>query len=908
MSEKQERTGTPWAADAAEVARELDTDTDSGLSSGRVGPRIKEHGVNALRKKKKKSAWQVLLNQFKSVIILLLLAAAILSFLFGKNLQAAAILVALVINAVIGFITELKAVRSMEALKELGKVSTRVLREGEIREIPAEKLVPGDVVVFEAGDIISADMRITESSRLQADESVLTGESEPVDKQTDAVGADTDLAERKCMLFKGTSVSRGSGKGVVTSTGMSTELGKISSLVEEAEEEITPLEQRLNSLGNKLIWITIGIAAVLAALGIAAGKSVYVMVETSIALAVAAVPESLPIVATIALARGMWRMAKRNTVIRRLSSVETLGSTGIIFTDKTGTLTENKLDVRMIKTRDRSVELSGNGEFRDRESSVSPGDDEQLRLLLEAGVLCNNASLGSPESEDSENTGDPLETAILEAGRNAGMERDDLLERFPEAREVAFDAQTKMMATFHETDKGKYRLAVKGAPEAVLRACRGVRGAGESEDEALDEQGEQEWLRRADDMAEKGMKVLAVARAEKDGAGEEPYSGLLLLGLLGFSDPPREDVKPAIEKCRQAGLRVIMVTGDQAVTARSVAEAIEMVRGRELEVAYGRDLPDEQKLKDGADDEKQYFLKVDIFARVSPEDKLNIIALHQEEGSIVAMTGDGVNDAPALKKADIGIALGKRGTQVATDAADMVLKDDAFSTIVSAIEQGRVIFANIRKFILYLIPCHVSEITAVALASFLKMPLPVLPLQILYLNIITDVFPALAIGVSEGSAEVMDRAPHDPEEPVIGKKHWIWIALHGAVMGGAVLMALHLADIWLGLDRPRAVTVSFLTLGMTSLWHVLNVRDKGTGIIRNDIVGNPFIWAALLLGSGLLVAAVMAPGLNDVMELYSPGAGGWALAFGLSLLPPAAGQILKNKEPGQEEHYGPVNT
>ncbi|MBD3296005.1 MAG: HAD-IC family P-type ATPase, partial [Candidatus Omnitrophica bacterium] len=834
---------------------------------------------------------------FKSVIILLLLAAAILSFLFGKNLQAAAILIALVINAVIGFFTELKAVRSMEALRELGKVSTRVLRGGEIKKVPAEELVPGDVVVFEAGDIITADIRIAESSRLQADESVLTGESEPADKHTDAVDSDVDLADRKCMLFKGTAVSRGSGKGIVTATGMSTELGNISSLVEEAEEEITPLEKRLNRLGNKLIWITIGIAAALAVLGIAAGKSLYIMVETSIALAVAAVPESLPVVATIALARGMWRMAKKNAVLRRLSSVETLGSTGIIFTDKTGTLTENRLNVRMIRTRDKSITLDQSGEFKeDDDKTVPPGDDEQLRLLLETGVLCNNASMGSRESGEDESTGDPLETAILKAGRKAGIERNELIDDLPEVREVAFDAQTKMMATCHETENGQYRIAVKGAPEAVLEACIG--GCGDEGKERFDEEAMRKWLRRADDMAEKGMKVLALAQAKKDDPGGNPYEDLCLLGLMGFSDPPRKEVKAAIKKCRHAGLRVIMVTGDGAATARSIAGSIEMVRDKDPEVVYGGDLPDEQKLKDGADSEKQQFLDADIFARVSPEDKLDIIELHQKEGEIVAMTGDGVNDAPALKKADIGIALGKRGTQVATEAADMVLKDDAFSTIVSAIEQGRVIFGNIRKFILYLIPCHVSEVTAVALASLLKMPLPVLPLQILYLNIITDVFPALALGVSEGSGEVMNRPPHDPGEPLIGRRHWIWIALHGAVMGGVVLLALHLADIWLGLDRERAVTVSFLTLGMTSLWHVFNVREKGTGIIRNDITGNPFIWAALLLGVSLLAAAVMAPGLHDVMKLYSPGAGGWALAFGLSLLPPAAGQILKNKEPG----------
>ncbi|MBD3378981.1 MAG: HAD-IC family P-type ATPase [Candidatus Omnitrophica bacterium] len=870
----------PWSRNSGEIARELGVDPERGLSAQEAAKRLKEHGSNALRKKKKKSAWAVLANQFKSVIILLLLAAAGLSFLFGENLQGIAIMVALAINAAAGFFTELKAVRSVEALEKLGKVSTKVLREGEIKAVSADKLVPGDIAVFEGGDIVSADIRLFESSRLRADESTLTGESMPAAKDSSPDGEEADITERSSMLFKGTFVNGGSGKGIVVATGMDTELGEISSLVEEAGEEVTPLEKRLNSLGNKLIWLTAGIAAALAALGIYAGKPVFIMVETSIALAVAAVPESLPVVATIALARGMWRMARRNAIVRKLSSVETLGSTSVIFADKTGTLTENRMSVKSAMFPGGEAEAGEEGGFGDKEKEGIP---EGLRRILETGVLCSNASL----SEEGA-TGEPLEVALLEAGQQAGMIRNEMLEEFPEEKEVAFDPEVKMMATYHAKD-GKYRIAVKGAPEAVLEVCSFIRSGGEDPVKMSDE-AVKEWASKADNMAEKGLRVLAFAEKEKQEIKDKPYKRLVFLGLAGFFDPPREEIKPSIEKCREAGMRIVMVTGDQAITARVVAETLELVKEKKPGVVLGKEIGEKDRL---GKEEKEKLLKADIFARVSPADKLDIISLHQEAGSIVAMTGDGVNDAPALKKADIGIAMGKRGTQVATEASDMVLKDDSFPTIISAVEQGRIIFSNIRKFIMYLIPCHVSEVTAIALAPLLKMPLPVLPLQILFLNILTDIFPALALGVSAGSPGAMEAPPRDPEEPVITRGNWVWIAVHGAVMGLAVLFSMYWALERLGTGPEEAVTISFLTLGLTSLWHVFNVREKGSGMFRNDIVSNPFIWGALALGIILLVTAVLVPGFNEIMGLYGPRPEGWVLAVTASALPLAAGQASK---------------
>lgn len=880
----------PWALSADDVIQSLRADPESGLSGKDAHTRIKKYGSNSIIKKEHNHILECLVNQFKSVIIILLLSAASVSFVFGKALEGYAILIALSINTIIGFFTELKAVKSMEALAELSKVSTRVMRDGKVQTIAAEKIVPGDVVVFEGGDVVTADIRIIECSKLQADESVLTGESMPVSKQTEPVPQDAQPAERSNMLFKGTAINRGSGKGIVTATGMDTALGEISEMVEESQEEVTPLEKRLNSLGNKLIWITIGIAAALAVSGILAGKPVVLMIETSVALAIAAVPESMPIVATVALARGMRRMAKRNAIVRRLSSVETLGSTSVICTDKTGTLTENKMTANTFCIDAGTITLSGKGVFRLNDEPIEAGDIAALQSILEIGVLCNNATVSGEDADDDHQTaGEPLEVALLEAGQSAGITRDKLLESQPEQKEVAFDSDVKMMATYHKQTE-KFRVAVKGAPEAVFEACSSAY-TNDDQVAGFDETQKQQWSDRSEQLASQGLRVIALAEKDTGSTEDDPYSGLVLIGLCGFLDPPREEIKPALQTCRTAGVRTVMVTGDQALTASSIARALDFVDDTEPTVISGKDIDRMNNMDDG---ERNRLLSADILARVSPAHKLGIISLHQNDGSVVAMTGDGVNDAPALKKADIGIAMGKRGTQVAQEASDMVLQDDSFPTIVAAIEEGRIIFANIRKFVRYLIPCHISEVTAVVITSVLHLPLSVLPLQILFLNIITDVFPALALGVSEGSPDVMHRPPRDPQEPIITRAHWLWITAHGILMGVVVVVALYGALKWLDYDTHRAVTVSFLTLGLTSLWHVFNVREKGSGLFANDIVRNPFVWLSLAIGVMLLVTAIMIPKLHTIMELYAPDYKGWLFAIAVSFIPVVISQLIKS--------------
>lgn len=841
MTAAEDLPETPYARPAGQLLDELAVEPEAGLDAAEARQRCRRFGPNCIRSPGMASPWQVLVEQFKSLMVALLAVAVVVAFGVGDYLEAIAILAVILINAAIGFVTELRAIRSMESLERIARVSSRVRRAGTVQERDAHTLVPGDIVIVDAGDVVTADMRLIESNKLQADEAALTGESVPVDKTTDAVADDAPLAERSCMLYKGTAVTRGSGEAVVVATGMNTELGLISSLAESAEEVVTPLEKRLDQLGRRLIVVTLAIAALVIISGVLADRDVVLMVETGIALAVATIPEGLPIVATTALARGMLRMARRNALINRLSAVETLGATSVIAVDKTGTLTENRMTVRIIDLAAESVEVTG-GALTDDDGlrmdgqPVAPGDLPALEEALRVGVLCNNASL---EREDGHFTasGDPLEVALLVAGAKAGMTREDLRRRMPEVREVAFDTETNMMATVHEMDGG-YCAAVKGAPEAVLRASTTILTSDGAQD--LDEDQRRRWLQHNDDLAKQGLRVLGLARREMDDPEADVYEETTFLGLVGMIDPPRPEVRGTIRQCQSAGIRFIMMTGDQPLTALAVAREVGLVGEEEDEerLIEGGELGDPDELPE---EQQQRAREAQILARVSPEQKLDLIALHQQVGHIVAMTGDGVNDAPALKKADIGIAMGERGTQVAREAADMVLRDDRLETIVAAVEQGRVIFGNIRDFVLYLLSCNISEVLVVGLASVANWPLPILPLQILFLNLVTDVFPALALGAGEGPAGIMERPPRDADEPVMARRHWIDLGAFGAMITVSVLGSLWIALRCLGLGEQQAITVSFLTLAAAQLWHVFNMRDHRAGLLLNNITTNPWV-------------------------------------------------------------------
>ncbi|MBA3004203.1 MAG: cation-transporting P-type ATPase [Desulfurivibrio sp.] len=875
---------TPWAQPWEDIIHELRVSPESGLSDPEIPQRRKQYGANLLRKTKTVSGWDIWVNQFKNLIVVFLLAAALLSFAFGEHVEGIAIGVVIVINAVIGFVTEIKGVRSVEALRQLGQVHCKVRRDGEPLEISADQLLPGDIVLLEGGDVITADLRIITSSKLEADESVLTGESLPVAKNPLPLANDTPLAERSNMLFKGTALSRGSGEGVVVGTGMHTELGTISRLVEATEDETTPLEKRLNQLGHWLVWASLGIGFFVAVSGILTGKDVFLMIETAIALAVASIPEGLPIVATIALARGVWRMARHNALIKELSAVETLGATSIICTDKTGTLTENKLTLTTLFLPDGTVTIPQDpaGPFLLGDTQLTPENHPQLRTALMIGALCNNASL-SRNSQSGKPVGDPLEVALLEGAAKGGLHLPELLAQMPEAREEAFDPTAMMMATLHRQDDG-YLVAVKGSPEAVLEACSTVMVEGKPV--PLTAATSDEWLRSNEALAGQGLRVLALASGMTQNLDANPYENLQLIGLAGFLDPPRADVKEALALCRQAGIRVVMVTGDQAVTARIIGKAVGLVDQDDAPVMVGKEL---KHLPHLTAMEKSRILATPLFARVSPQQKLDLIEVHQQAGAIVAMTGDGVNDAPALKKADIGIAMGKHGTQVAREAADMILKDDTFATIVHAIEQGRIIFNNIRKFVLYLLSCNLSEMFAVTLAAIFVLPLPILPLQILFLNIVTDVFPALALAAGESNPTIMTNPPRDKNEPIMTRSHWFLVLTYGLLIALSVLGALVVALNWLAMDTTQAVTVSFLTLAFAQIWHVVNMRDHNAPFFNNVITRNPFIWGAAALCTAMLVATIYLPGLSDILKVSDPGIRGWGLVLMMSVVPVIVG-------------------
>ena len=877
---------------AQDAVEQLQVRRQDGLDRRQVGRRLRQYGPNRLRETEKKSVVQLFINQLKSLIVALLAVAAVLSFVFDERINGIAISGVIVVNTLIGFFMELKAIRSMEALQQMEKVSAKVRRSGKIIEISARQLVPGDIVVLEGGDIISADMRLVSAAKIQANESVLTGESLPVGKQVEPVDEAAVLGDRLNMLFKGTAVTRGSGEAVVVATGMDTELGGISDLIQGAKEETTPLEKQLDYLGRKLLWVTLILIAIIAAAGIARGRPVLLMIETAIALAVAAIPEGLPIVATLALARGMLRMARHNAMVNQLAAVETLGGVSVICTDKTGTMTENRMTVTDLYLSDERIRIGsadedGNAIFTIDDKAVDPTQNRRLMEALEIGVLCNNASLEKNLDSVSSGIGDPLEIALLIAARKASIDYEELNRQYPEEYEDAFDSDTKRMATFNRADGG-YRVAVKGALETILE-CATLVSTGEGV-ESLDEKWKNYWLKKNTELAEKGYRVLALAAKQAEAIEADPYEEITFLGLVCMEDPARDDVREAIGACRDAGVRVVMITGDHPITAASIASSVGLTEPGRDNVIIGKDIKPYEEM---TPEDLQLYRDTPVFARVSPRQKLDLIAVHQANGAIVAMTGDGVNDAPALKKADIGVAMGLRGTQVAREAADMVLKDDEFSTIVIAVEQGRIIFENIRKFIIYLLSCNISEIMVVFAASIVDAPLPILPLQILFLNLVTDVFPALALGAGRGDPGLMKKPPRPSTEPILSKRGWYSIFGYGAIITISVLSAFGLAYRMLGMDESQAVTVSFLTLALAQLWHVFNMRSNGTKLFRNEVVENPYIWSALGLCVLLLLAAVYVPLLSKVLKLTDPGLNGWLLIMTASFFTCLIGQIGK---------------
>jgi Ca2+-transporting ATPase len=870
-----------WACSVDESLRRLSVDPTQGMASSNVPALQLQYGHNQTRAAQPRSVPSILVDQFKSIVILLLTAAGILAILFGDHAEGLAIFVVIGINTIIAFVTEWRAVRSMEALRNLGHVDTVVMRDGLVQKTSAGDLVPGDIVIFEGGDIVTADIRLIEATKLQADESTLTGESLPISKQTQVLVAEAPMMGRSNMVFKGTAITRGSGKGVVSGTGLNTELGRISELVTKAESQQTPLEKRLNALGGRLAGAVVVIACLIAVIGILAGRDTFLAIEVAVALAVAAIPEGLPIVATVALARGMWRMASRNALITRLSAVETLGATSVILTDKTGTLTENRMTVTEIL-------LAGTDIRADAMDALEKPELLLLDDLLVTAILCNNASVQETADGDIHAVGDPTELALLFAALRRGKRRDDLLEHTPRLDELPFDSDSKLMATTHRSNSG-ILVAVKGAPEVVISRChlqRRVDG-----DSPLSEQHRLEWLERANQLGNRGLRTLAIASKTIPKDDEDPYANLVLLGIVGLEDPARDGVKSAVDSCHDAGISIVMVTGDHPATARNIASEVGIVDAAADSGRFVNGTELDDLFEPGS---AGTLLSARVFARATPEQKLNLIDFYQQQGYVVAMTGDGVNDAPALKKADIGVAMGIRGTPVAREAAHMVLQDDELGSIVEAVVQGRAIYENIRKFVVYLLSCNISELLVVSLATVAGAPLPLLPLQILFLNLVTDVFPALALGVGEGSPSLMKNKPRPADEPLLTRSLWIRIGLQGTVISLTVLAAMAIAVFFLQFDSDRSVTVSFCTLAFAQLWHVFNMRDNISAVFNNEITGNVWVWAAIVFCIGLILVAIYAPLPSEMLKLVDPGIEGWLVILPMSLVPLFLGPLVRH--------------
>jgi Ca2+-transporting ATPase len=879
------RDREPWhALPVDDVLSRLET-AASGLSHEEARRRLEHYGENRLELAKPESVWRMLLDQVRSVVTVLLVVAAALAWWLGDPIEAAAIAVVLLINVAIGFFTELRARRAMEALRSLEVPHATVVRDGRRENISARLLVPGDVIELEPGQSVPADARLIESTELQTTEAPLTGESVPTSKDARAsIDVDAPLADRSTMVFQATAVVRGTGRAVVVATGRSTEVGKIGALTSGLGEERTPLEQRLDALGRRLVVLALAVAAIVGLVGLLRGEHLSFVAQTAIALAIAAVPEGLPAVSTITLALGVWRMARRKALVRRLPAVETLGSATIICTDKTGTLTAGVMRVTTLVTASETLEVEP--ERSERKAAIVAADEPKdpakppIAEAMRVAALANRADVVMRDDGRQNIIGDPTEAALLVMAHAAGVDRDELLRQMPEVGNVPFSSERQWMATFHEVD-GKRVAFIKGAPGVlVAKATHELTEDGERE---LDDAGRQRWLEKNRELARNALRVLALGTAAAEDVSEEGLENITIVALAGMADPPADEVPETIAMLHEAGIRTVMITGDQQLTALSIARQLGMTH--DGEAINGRELasmpPDELDRR---------LDKVAVFNRVSPTDKLRIVEALQRRGHIVAMLGDGVNDAAALKRADIGVAMGIRGTDIAKDSSDVVLADDRFRTVGIAVEEGRVIFDNIRKFVFYLFSCNVAEVLVLLIAGIVGLPQPLLPLHILWLNVVTDTFPALSLAVEPAEHETMKRPPRDPQEAILSRSFLGWITGYAALITIASLAAYVLA---LETGTPeRARTVAFMTLALAQTFHLGNARSGRFTADLRQFATNRWALGAVALVMGLQLAALYFPFLANVLHLEPIPLSSWALIVPFSLLPVAAGLLL----------------
>ena len=925
---------------AEDISRQLASPVETGLDAAEAARRLELYGPNQIAAAPRPTFLQLLLAQFNNFIILLLVAAAAISGLLGEWIDAAAILAIVILNATLGVIQERRAEEALAALKKLAAPEAQVLRGGSRQTIPGPDIVPGDIVFIEAGNFVPADLRLMEAVNLRLEEAALTGESVPVQKDAAIrLEANVPLGDRKNTVFMGTLVNSGRGQGIVVSTGMHTQIGLIAAMLQRVEAESTPLQKRLDGLGKVLGGAALAVCAMVFAIGLLRGHAPLEMFMLAVGLAIAAVPEGLPAVVTISLALGMREMVKRHALIRRLSSVETLGSTTVICSDKTGTLTQNKMTVTRLWADGDVLNVSGSGnslegEFRDQNGPVQLGDHPAVHTALWIGALNNDAHLEiSGESNGEGRTfhmvGDPTEGALLAVAAKAGALPRPLNQAFPRVGEIPFDATRKNMVTVHHIynprgvdsspfdeshREGGYAVAVKGAPDMVLGLCTRYQLRDDSS-APLDDEQRRRILEANEAMTRDALRVLGLAyRVEKELPDVSDVAGmqkdLVFVGLAGMIDPPRPEVAPALANAKNAGIRTIMITGDFPITARAIADAIGLLRpghqvltGKEIDSLNDADLKRDVEL-------------TDVFARVSPENKLRIVNALRANNEVVAMTGDGVNDAPSIKAADIGVAMGITGTDVAKESADMVLTDDNYASIVSAVEQGRIIYDNIRKFVFFLLSSNVAEIMIIFLAMLAGLPSPLTVIQLLWLNLMTDGAPALALAMEKGDPDIMGRRPRPPKEPVINATMRLGIVIQTFAQTAAVLTAFALGLLWhlragdalpsganplafllqydwRGIDVQSAETMAFLTLSLCELFRAYTVRSERISVFKLGVFSNRFMQYAVGLSLTLLILVVSVPFLQPVFNTHFPSFREWMVVLGLALVPAMSEELTK---------------
>ncbi|MGV1021971.1 calcium-transporting P-type ATPase, PMR1-type [Clostridium perfringens] len=856
-----------------EILQELDVDEKNGLSSTEALRRLEKYGKNKLETKKKKTLFKQFLSQLKDVMIYILIIAAIISAFLGEISDALIILLVIIINAVIGVIQESKAEKALDALKELSTPKALVKRDGSLKEILSEDIVPGDIVIIDAGRYIPGDLRLIDTANLKIEESAFTGESVPSEKDSSFLpDKEIPIGDQNNMAFMSTLATYGRGVGVVVGTGMNTEIGKIAKMIEQEENDETPLQKKLSELGKILGFLAVGICILIFIISFFQGRDLLEMFLTSISLAVAAIPEGLPAIVAIVLALGVQRMVKKNAIIRKLPAVETLGSVSIICSDKTGTLTQNKMTVTTVYTNDSYI----------KESEFNLNDNES-KLLVDCMVLCNDATY----SEKSQ-TGDPTEIALLESPFKLNILKEKLEKEFKRIDEIPFDSDRKLMTTVNLVDDKKARVFTKGALDSILSICNKISINGKLLD--FTKEYKAKVLENSNIMSDKALRVLAFAYkdiSKENIVLDSLEKDLVFIGMVGMIDPPRLEVKDSIKLCKSAGITPVMITGDYKNTAFAIANELgiaedisQAITGHEID-----------KFKEEEFNEK--IINYRVFARVSPEHKVKIVKAFKSHGNIVSMTGDGVNDAPSLKAADIGVAMGITGTDVSKGASDMILTDDNFSTIVSAVEEGRKIYLNIKKSIVFLLSCNLGEILTLFTAILLNWNSPLQPIHILWVNLITDSFPALALGVDKTKEDVMNNPPRNPKESIFVKSDKIQLIINGVLIGGITLFAFKLGERLYADSLIHAQTMAFVVLSVSQLFLSLSLRSNTKSAFSLGIFSNKYLVYSILLGIFLQVIIISISFIANIFKVTPLLLYDWIVVILVSLIPFAINEILK---------------